>query len=163
MKYYFSKVTPLLLLVICLMACQERKTYQLSPMSVTVSESSGDDYADQDQAFLPIPVNRALIDHNGERIETFILSKQVSVGTNIGILPFKEVHYRDAEGEDSKILIAFPSDESLVLSNNDAQQLDGDKLYAAIHIIEYWYTHRDGLNGKHKVQERSVSYEDYID
>jgi hypothetical protein len=45
--------------------------------------------------------------------------------------------------------------------NSDVNMEDEDNLFSAIHLIQYWYSNKEGLNGNHSVLDKAVTFEDY--
>ena len=97
----------------------------------------------------------------------FHVPGQVDIGqwgglpAELGILPFEELDFEHENGEKSSVILAIPSDPTIQFLDYSAFLNDADKLYSYLHILEYWYTNRHGLNGTRLVNRRSVTYENY--
>lgn len=134
-------------------------------MTVVVKQSAGDTYRVGDDSneshYLPYPLDYATFYEGGDRRDVFILGKSVLRGTSVGVHPFVELLYAEPSGDTATVFVAYPSDEQLSTGMSPSEKLNSDKLYSILHIIDYWYTHKDGLNGRHQIKKREVTHLDY--
>jgi hypothetical protein len=152
--------------IFLLFSCQNKVDLDQGPISVSIIHSSGDDYLKNEEnqvvSFLPYPTNFASLESNGISYDVFLLSKKIEKGTQVGILPFREIHFKDSDSGYSRVVLALPTDQSLrLLLNGDVNMEDEDNLFSAIHLIQYWYSNKEGLNGNHIVLDKAVTFEDY--
>ena len=165
-KTIFKQLTIFTSLMFLFWSCQNKVDLDQGPISVHILHSSGDDYIaneeNQKVSFLPYPTNFATLDAKGSTYEVLLLSKKIEKGTQVGILPFREIHFKNSDSGYKRVILAMPTDQSMRLSAMDHENIvDEDFLFSAIHLIQYWYSNKEGLNGNHIALDKAVSYEDY--
>ena len=163
-KYYISAFA---ILFMVMSSCgSDEPIYATEPLQVTISHVAGDPYAyveseNQTKHFAPYPFHHAIMLIDGSQRDVFIIGKSVYHNAELGILPFEELDFEHENGEKSSVILAIPSDPTIQFLDYSAFLNDADKLYSYLHILEYWYTNRHGLNGTRLVNRRSVTYENY--
>ncbi len=156
-------ILTLLSSLFCLSSCYEQTTYEKGPIDLRIAHAAGADYAEMGAIdyYSAYPAPHGTMMDGDELIDVFVLGRAVDQDTEIGISPVEELTFVKGNGEIEKMIYAIPTDEALQYAAPDQFLNDSDKLYSIMHIVEYWYANKNGLNGSRLKSRRQVSHTDY--